>query len=437
MILQKYESYKDSGAEWLGEIPEGWKVKRLKDFSAIITGNSLNEQAKFFYEQDIPDFFNYISTKNIDLTFSTIEYNTGIKIPKSDKSFKIAKKNSSLICLEGGSAGNKIAILNEDVCFVNKLASIKVNTKNDDIFLYYLLKSIIFRNQFFSNLNGMIGGVSQTSMKNFILVLPDINIQRKISIYLENNLNKISKTIKILQDKIYNYEELKKSLIEKSVLKGLKDDFELKESGFDWIGQIPKHWSFKRNKNLFYESKALSLTGEEDLLSVSEYTGVTIKGKDLETGENSSRADSLEGYKICNKGDLVINIMLAWKTGLGVSKYDGIVSPAYCVYSPKSQVYPFYFHYLFRTDIYTAEFRRHSTGIISSRLRLYSDKFFSIHTVLPPKEEQIAIANYLDEKTTKIDIIISRIKDQVETLKEFRKTLINDVVTGRIRVQDE
>ena len=227
---------------------------------------------------------------------------------------------------------------------------------------------------------------------------------------------------------------MKKTLINETVCRGLNKDVGLKDTEIEWIEKIPKHWRIDRNKNLFYESKKVSKTGKEDLLSVSEYTGVTIKGKDEETGENNSRADSLEEYKICSKGDLVINIMLAWKTGLGVSPFFGIVSPAYGVYSPKSKISPEYYHYLFRTDMYTAEFRRSSTGIISSRLRLYSDKFFAIHSILPPKPEQIQIAKYLDEKTSKIDKIISKIDEQVNTLTEFRKTLINDVVTGKVRV---
>ena len=163
-----------------------------------------------------------------------------------------------------------------------------------------------------------------------------------------------------------------------------------------WLGEFPAHWEVLRIKNLFQEMGSRSETGSEELLSVSHYTGVTLKRESFENEDDHiSNAESLVGYKLVEKGDLVINIMLAWNGRLGISPYNGITSPAYCVYRIKGNNNSEYFGYLFSTAIFKSEFRRNSTGIIDSRLRLYSDKFFSIYSVVPPKVEQDQIVQYI------------------------------------------
>ncbi len=203
---------------------------------------------------------------------------------------------------------------------------------------------------------------------------------------------------------------------------------EMKDSGIDWIGEIPAHWEVKRLKSIFTECKELSTTGEEDLLSVSEYYGVARRLDVKDEDEFDSRAESLEGYKICQKDDLVINIMLAWKRGLGFSDFDGIVSPAYAVYRGKG-IIPHFYHYLLRSDRYIAEFKRNSKGIIDSRLRLYTDRFFAIKTIVPPIEEQQAIADYLDTKTAEIDEQISLLEQKQNAYAKLKQSLISQVVT--------
>jgi type I restriction enzyme, S subunit len=132
------------------------------------------------------------------------------------------------------------------------------------------------------------------------------------------------------------------------------------------------------------------------------------------------------GYKLVAKNDLVINIMLAWNGSLGISPYNGITSPAYCVYRIKGDNNPEYFGYLFTTNLFKAEFRRHSTGIIDSRLRLYSDKFFSIFTVVPPKDEQDEIVQYIKAQEEKINLFIQKKQRFIELLKEQRQSKIHE-----------
>ena len=204
---------------------------------------------------------------------------------------------------------------------------------------------------------------------------------------------------------------------------------EYKNSGEEWIGEIPKHWGTIRIKNIFKEINERSTEGNEELLSVSQYTGVTKKSDKVGTGDLLTTASTLEGYKKIWKGDLVSNIMLAWNGSLGFSPFDGITSPAYSIYRLQGENDKKYFHYLLRTEIYKAEFKRNSSGVIESRLRLYTDDFFRIKSILPPLKEQTAIAEFLDRKTASIDQAISIKAKQIQLLKERRQIVIHQAVT--------
>src|SRR3989339_70388 len=209
-----------------------------------------------------------------------------------------------------------------------------------------------------------------------------------------------------------------------------------KLAGVEWIGDIPEHWEVERTKWVFSESKLRNRElkyVDEDLLSVSEYYGVAKRREIIDNNDILNRAESLSENKIVIKGELVINIMLAWKKGLGISDHNGIVSPSYCVFKllvDKGD--PKFFHYLYRTNLYAEVFRQNSRGIIDSRLRLYPEEFFNIITIVPSPEEQTAIANFLDEKTAQIDKLITNKQKLIELLKEERTAIINQAVTRGI-----
>lgn len=204
----------------------------------------------------------------------------------------------------------------------------------------------------------------------------------------------------------------------------------LKDSGVEWIGQIPEDWEIVRIKQLFAEVDERCTKGNEyTLLSVSEYYGVSPKKDHLNEDDMLTHAETLDGYKICRKNDIVMNIMLAWKRALGVSEYVGIISPAYCVYRARQEVCAKYFHYLFRTDIYAELFKQNSTGIIDSRLRLYPDKFLALKCQVPPLEQQEKIVSYLDRKCAEIDAIIAKQQQIIEKLKEYKLSVITEAVT--------
>lgn len=272
--------------------------------------------------------------------------------------------------------------------------------------------------------------MTKTVLERFPLPSYSLPQQEAIAAYLDKECEKIRREIELLERKADSYRRLRRSIINRAVTRGLNSNAPLKSSEIPYFSQIPSHWVILRIKDLFSERVELSETGDEDLLSVSEYYGVA-KRADKVDGENISRSDSLVGYKKCHINDIVSNIMLAWKGSLGKTEYAGIVSPAYGVYQPIAELDSSYFHYLFRTEPFKAIFRTNSRGIIESRLRLYTSNFLALKTFVPPIKEQHEIVVYLDEKCGKIDAIVAKIETKIERLKQLKRSLINEVVTGQ------
>lgn len=218
-----------------------------------------------------------------------------------------------------------------------------------------------------------------------------------------------------------------------SLVAGLKPYVEYKETGIAWIKRIPAHWQILRIKLLLQEQDKRSKTGKEQLLKVSQYTGVTKRNSIEE--EPDTRAKSLVGYKQVALNDLVINIMLAWNGSLGISKYAGIVSPAYCVYRFNKTINPEYYHYLLRTPLYKGRIKAASTGVVESRLRLYSDQLGRIEGLVPPLDEQDNIVAFINYANHKIDQYIRAKKKLIKLLNEQKQVIIHKAVTRGLNPQ--
>ncbi|ETK33372.1 hypothetical protein MPTA5024_24740 [Microbispora sp. ATCC PTA-5024] len=188
-----------------------------------------------------------------------------------------------------------------------------------------------------------------------------------------------------------------------------------------------------RNKELLFEAQTLSTDGSEELLSVSHLTGV---GPRSEKNVTMTKAESLDGYRVVEQGDLVINTMWAWMGALGVARHAGIVSPAYGVYRPRPSApfEPRFFDYLYRSTEYVMEMNRVSRGIWSSRLRIYPEVFLRMAVPMPPLEEQRAIADYLDRETARIDTLIEEQQRLIEMLRERRQAVVHRSVGGLDRI---
>jgi len=264
--------------------------------------------------------------------------------------------------------------------------------------------------------------------------VPRFDEQQRIANFLDQKTAEIDEAIAKKQRLIELLKEQKAILINQAVTKGLSPDVPMRDSGVEWIGEVPEHWTVKRAKFLFKEIDERSATGSEELLSVSHMTGVTPRSE--KNNIYMFMAEDYSGSKLCHKDDLVFNIMWAWMGALGVSDRTGIVSPSYGVYR---QCYggafnSWYLENLLRSGQYVAEYNRRSTGLHSSRLRLYPDMFFDMGLGFPSKEEQDATEKAVGEKTADIDSAVRAVEAEIEALSEYRNIIISDSVTGKIKL---
>ena len=423
---------KDSGIEWIGQIPENWILTKIKYNNLIYTGNSISDNEKDNYQyQDnsVP----YISTKDIDATTNSITYDTGMFISCMDKNFKIAPKNSSLLCIEGGSAGKKIGFTERDVCFVNKLCCFQSLKKCLSKYIYYSLQSSSFLTDFFLSMSGLIGGVSTKQIKNIFLPIPPISEQQKIADYLDKRCEKIDTAIDNQKQIIEKLKEYKQSLITETVTKGLNPNVKLKDSGIEWIGSIPEHWEIKKLKYLFKIKK--NIAGKEgfDILSVTQ-SGIKIK--DISTNEGQIAQDYSK-YQIVNIDDFIMNHMDLLTGFVDCSHFNGVTSPDYRVFC---QIEPttnsnLYYNYIFQQCYKNKIFYGLGQGVSGlGRWRLPSDMFLNFTLPQPPLSEQKEIAEYLDKKCNQIDEAIKQKEETISKLEEYKKSLIFECVTGKKEV---
>ena len=407
--VTKYEEYKVLNVDWIKEVPKHWQLKRIKDMGEYQSGEFIN--AEDFDDENQYPVYGGNGFRGLAKKFNH-------------------KGEYILIGRQGALCGN-INYANGKF-WATEHAVVVYKKKKIDTRWYGELLKVMNLNR--HAISAAQPGLSVEKIKRLEIIVPPLDEQIAISQYISTKTEAIDKQIGSLEKKILLYKELTLSLIQNSVLRGLNKNVELRPSGVEWIGEIPCHWKIERAKDVFYEVKAKSKTGSEDLLSVSEYYGVARKSDVVDDDTIAlSRAESLEDYKLCRKGDLVINIMLAWKMGLGITEFDGIVSPSYAVYRQYSKNVTKYYHYLLRIGLYTSEFKKNSKGIIESRLRLYSDSFYNVPMVVPPIEEQKQIVEFLETRTKTIEAIVKNISKQIITLKEYKKTLVESLIKGEIK----
>lgn len=421
--LEKYSSYKDSGIEWLGEIPDEWEVKSLKYILNFTTGGTPSSHVSGYYDGNEP--------------WVTIADINGKYINKTHFISKSGAKNTNMVLSPRGSllysfklSVGQVAFTTTDLYTNEAIISIHPNKNIDLSFWYYALPIFVIKNAN-TNIYGAFL-LNQDLIKNSILLFPPKQEQIKIAEFLDTKTEQLDKAIKQKEQLIDLLRERLQILINDAVTKGIEKTVVMKESGVEWIGKVPQHWEVKKVKNIFnLIINPAPNNNDEELLSI--YTDIGVKPR-KELADRGNKASTTDGYWKVRKGDFIVNKLLAWMGAIGLSNYNGVTSPAYDILRAKNPLEGIYFHELFRMKVFSEEMKKHSRGIMDMRLRLYFDKFGDIRVPLPSADEQKVIVNYITTNREKIDTAIALQEKQIEKLKEYKITLIDSLVTGKKRV---
>ena len=415
--MPKYEEYISSEADWLGDVPASWELTRLGTrFSERRTKASDVEYPPLSVTRNgiLPQLESAAKTKDGD-NRKLVKAGDFVINSRSDR------KGSSGVSDRDGSVS---------------LISIVLEPKNiHPKFCHHLLKSYAFIEEYYRVGRGIVADLWTTrysEMRTIIIAIPTYDEQTLIANFLDQKTAQIDAAIAIKEQQIELLKERKQIIIQQAVTQGLDPNVPMKDSGVEWIGQIPEHWEVKRAKYLFNEIDERSKTGNEELLSVSHMTGVTPRSEKNVT----MIAEDYTGSKTCQKNDFIMNIMWAWMGAMGVSDRPGIVSSAYSIFrqTPLGIFNPIYLEWLLTTVGYMEHYNQVSTGLHSSRLRFYSRMFFDMEIGFPDKSEQEEIVKVVKIQSTKIEQAVQLYVQQIEKLKEYKTTLINNAVTGKIKV---
>lgn len=337
-------------------------------------------------------------------------------------------------CFENGKGALVLGLLNGVGYGTTELHVLSPGPEIDGRFLYYITASAAFRKLGEASMTGAAGQkrVPEDFVRNYRSVIPPLLEQRAIADYLDHETAHLDSLVAAKERLLGLMAEKRRAIITHAVTRGINPHASLRNSSIPWLGEIPTHWETERAKWLFIERDVRSETGEEEMLTVSHLTGVTPRS---EKNVNMFEAESTEGYKVCYAGDLVINTLWAWMGAMGISPMQGIVSPAYHIYTPCDRLDPAYVDALVRMPMFAEEAIRFSKGVWSSRLRLYPEGFYEICLPVPPRDEQRAIVAHIASETMKLDALRAATERTIALLKERRAALILAAVTGRIEVK--
>lgn len=425
--LQPYSEYKASEQKWLGRIPAHW---------SLLPNRALFEEVK---DRNHPNE----EMLSVTITRGIIQQKA-LLTDTSKKDSSNVNKGAYKLVQPGDIAYNKMrawqgAVGASSFRGIISPAYVVMRPRKDCTPWYYhhLYRTPSFAKEAERWSYGITSDMWSLRPEHFKVIYsvqPPPDEQAAIVRFLEHANRKIDGFIRAKRKLIGLLNEQKQAIIHRAVTRGLDPHAPLKPSGIPWLGDIPKHWEVCRAKYLFREVDERSKTGSEELLSVSHITGVTPRSQKNVT---MFKAESNVGYKICRVGDLAINTMWAWMAALGVSKHEGIISPAYAVYRQRKpeRLVGDYADMLLRTTTYKANYIVRSTGVRASRLRLYPEQFFRIPIPLPPTKEQEDIVAFIGGETASLNTAIARTEREIALMQEYRTRLTADVVTGKLDVR--
>ena len=387
-----------------------------------------------YSEKGRPDAELMSVTQNQGVVPRTWVENRMVMPSGSLESFKFIRKGDFAISLRSFEGG--LEYCHHDGIISPAYTVLKLREDLNADYYKFLLKSPSFISEIQTSVVGIREGknISYPELSYSLMPIPSRTEQTAIANFLDRKTALIDQAIAQKERLIELLRERQQLVIQQAVTRGLDPDVPMKDSGVEWIGEVPELWEVRRAKYLLSEIDERSENGEEELLSVSHVTGVTPRS---EKNITMFQSESYAGSKLSRRGDLVINTMWAWMGALGISDRIGIVSPSYGVYRvmPKMPLVPNYLELLLKHPSYIAEYNRISTGLHSSRLRLYPPMVMNLPIVLPPNDEQSQIVTWAKKMANTIDQAVNNQTHQIDRLKEYRATLIDAAVTGKIKVE--
>ena len=416
---------KNSGIEWVGEIPDNWEISRLKYLFTTVSGNGFNIDLQGEEGGDYP----FCKASDISVAKKVL-YKAQNYVTKH--LVKLNRYNiiptGSIVFTKIGEAmkKNNRAICQCDCCIDNNCQALIPLSNILSAFAFYILKCVDM--QWFDNA-GTIPCISVRKLMNSSIVFPLLSEQKAIAEFLDKKCGEVDALIADIQQEIETLEQYKRSVITEAVTKGLDPSVPMKDSGIDWVGIMPKHWKKMPNKYLMYKEKTICpVYNGESILSLT-MKGVVVR--DLEAG--GKMPTSFDGYQQIKAGNLLMCLFDIDVTPrcIGLICNNGVTSPAYSQFIMKKNAYaPFYSYYYLMVD-FTKELLHMAKNL---RHSLNEEQFGAILAPVPPIEEQQQIADYLDKKCKEIEGVIADKQSQIETLESYKKSLIYEYVTGKKEV---
>ena len=427
---------KDSGIEWIKEIPDCWDVRRIKTLPDQSVNNSFID-GDWIESPDIADDgIRYLTTGNVGDGSFKDQGNSYITNETFERlNCKYAYPNDFVISRLNAPYGRSCILPDAFPEYVLAVDIVILRTNADKKYLCYVTQCSGYQHSVEDQAKGTtMKRISRTNLGNIIVPFPPLDEQRKISFILDRQCAIVDNIIEKNKASIEEYKKLKQAIITQAVTKGVRGDRPMKDSGIEWIGEIPKEWEVTRIKNIFSLRNERNTLPLEEVNLISLYTdkGV-LQHSDIEktTGNKASNAD---GYKLVYENDIVVNIILCWMGAIGRSAYNGVTSPAYDIYVPSDKIECEYYHHYFRTSGFSGDCFKRGRGIMLMRWRTYSDQFRDIRVPCPPIEEQREILAYLNLKNAEIDYLIAQKEQFLAELEKYEKSMIYEYITGKKEV---
>lgn len=414
-----YPTYKDSGIEWLGQIPTHWELTRIS--SVLTEVKDLNTSLRFSH----PSQFKFGDI--------ILKPDVNIEDVSSLSKCIIFRKDDILINglnLNYDFVTQRIARANYTGIITSAYIAVRVRNNLSSKYVTYLFKALDSRKVF----NGLGTGIRLTltykELKKYYILLPPQEEQRQIVAYLDYKSNKINERICQIERELQTLSELKQAEIAAVVTRGLDPNVPMKESGIEWLGKIPAHWEVRKIKNCLQERSEKGYPNEP-ILCATQSRGVIPQ--DMYDNRVVVVNKDFDKLKLVKCGDFVISLR-SFQGGIEYAYYQGIISAAYTILTPKDKRNSEYFKHLFKSHDFIQLLQTCVTGIREGQNINYA--MLAKHFIpIPPIEEQQKIVLYIKNRLYVIDEYISKLKAEINYLQEYKQRLISDVVTGKVDVR--